>query len=420
MGLKNKIIRNCSMTFPLMSSTTSSTTGKQQLTKEEKAEILAKKAATKAAKNKRKVAIRELKAQDVPKTPFEKYAENPKAFEETLKNAQEKALSCWKRLKWEYHTCRDRSKDVSSSSTLSTITECMLYNDMLKTSLDNASSAQDLANTLGRDALTYRAQSEEAQGPAPESAEPQIFFQECARLVQTFLELDQARLATYQTKAIEIETQTVPVDFFDCLSRMFPQTNETNRMILCAFIKILVDGITFSGPTCEIAISVLYHYRVQDKKNHELDVSKVVLAKHCAEGEKKCLACAGVQALNVVRRYSGRMTDPAINKMLVSLLNGHETALNALSEYIEILCRDKFKPNRDSEEDYQQQQNRAQRYCDLIMMFNHQFCRRYDHPFSGIKLFSQEQLGEIVRLLLEHLGMTIEQVESHITAFKQP
>ena len=415
----------------------SSATGKQQLTEAEKAAILAKKAAAKEEKNMRRGEKLKVKAQKVPETPFEKYKKDPDAFEKRVEDEQKNALLCWNRLNVEYKILV-QSMVVNLSSTLCEINEGFQRINKLKTLLNDASSAKDLADTLGRNALNFRtqleSQSEEAQGPAPENAEAQclapenaearVFVPEHARLIQSFIESEQARLALCQKEAIAVDKQKVPNDFIDCLSKMLPQSNKIYRMILCAFIKILVSGITFSEPTCETAISVLAHYhtqamrnrkRTQSEKIHEVDGSNVVRAKHCAEGDKKCLDCAGVQALNVVHHHCGYMTDAAIKKMLVSLLNGHKTALEALSEYLLIKCNYKFEPRRDLSENYQLQQNRAQRYDDLIMIFNHQFCRRCH--FSEIEQFSQEQHGEIVRLLLEHLGMTIEQVDSHITAF---
>ena len=396
------------------------------------------KAAVKDAKNRRRGEMLKVKAQKVPETPFEKYKKDPAAFEKSVEDAQKNACLCWDRLIVEYGILV-QSMVVNLSLTLCEINEGFQLINTLKKLLNDASSAKDLADTLGRNALNFRtqleSQSEEAQGPAPENAEARVFVPEHAearvfvpehaRLIQSFIESEQARLALCQKEAIAVDKQKVPNDFIDCLSQMFPQSNKIYRMILCAFIKILVSGITFSEPTCETTIRVLTHYHTkamrnrnrttQSEKIHEVDGSIVVSAKHCAEGDKKCLDCAGVQALNVVHHHYGYMTDAAIKKMLVSLLNGHKTALEALSEYLVINCNYKFEPRRDSSENYQLQQNRAQRYDDLIMIFNYQFCRRCH--FSEIEQFSQEQHGEIVRLLLEHLGMTIEQVDSHITAF---
>jgi hypothetical protein len=45
-----------------------------------------------------------------------------------------------------------------------------------------------------------------------------------------------------------------------------------------------------------------------------------------------------------------------------------------------------------------------------------EFAVRTNH-FLEVKRFSEEHRGEIVRLILEKLDMTMEQVDSHVSAF---
>jgi len=90
--------------------------------------------------------------------------------------------------------------------------------------------------------------------------------------------------------------------------------------------------------------------------------------------------------------------------MIFSLLNGHETALEALWKFLEMACYKIFR--KDS--------HLCARYSVLIDVFFSKSHRNY----YDFQRFSEEQRGEIATMILKHCGMTIEEVESRITAFR--
>ena len=198
--------------------------------------------------------------------------------------------------------------------------------------------------------------------------------------------------------------QNAPAEFVECFIGMLSWTSELNNLILCVIIKLLFGRIEFVKPTCETAIDVRCHLHVQDLNQRNVDGSIAAQARNCADNTG-CLDCTGVQAWNIVRHH-GYMYDRAIKKMLISLLNGRETALEAFWKFLEMECEHKF--NHDP--------RLFRRYSSLINMFIPQFHhkKRHSHDFQR---FSEEQRGEIAKMILRRCDMTIEEVESCITTF---
>ncbi len=131
-----------------------------------------------------------------------------------------------------------------------------------------------------------------------------------------------------------------------------------------------------------------------------VDGSIAAQARNCAQ-ETGCLDCAGIQAWNIVRHH-GCMSPDAIKKMLIPLLNGRETALEAFSKFLEMKCKSKFNSDPCL----------VKRYSSLIVMFVSQFDTKQE-----FHRFSEKERDEIANIILSQCGMTIEEIESIITTF---
>lgn len=227
-----------------------------------------------------------------------------------------------------------------------------------------------------------------------------LTFQDKVCTVSTFAE----QPATCEKEAISKARQEAPAKFVKCLIDMFPQLAELNKLILCVILKLLFGRIKFVKPRCNTAINVRRHLHVQDLKQRNVDGSIAARAKICADNTK-CLDCTGIQAWNVLRHHHGCMYNCAIKKMLISLLNGHETALEAFWKFLKIEYNYKIDVVPYI----------VGTYSSLIDMFIPQF-HRMEH-FDDFQRFSDKERGEIANMILEQCGMTIEEVESRITAF---
>jgi hypothetical protein len=217
--------------------------------------------------------------------------------------------------------------------------------------------------------------------------------------IMEFYSSQMERLQHCLQEVSEREKRELPANFLKCLDIVFPKSHLSNNqimMLICTIVKLLSGGLTLSEPTCYDAKSVCYHVDSQLKKKHNIDGSIAVKAKHCSE--QGCLDCMGAQARNVILHHT-HMDPEAVKKMLHSLLTGHKTAYKPFQMYCEYWC--KTKPF-----EYQQ-------------MFKRLFGEHVDSIDQIVQKigFSDEQRTEIVRLMLQKLGMTIEGVDSHISAF---
>ena len=377
------------------------------LPKGERDAILAAKAARKAAKNQRKNERRKI-ASSLPKkpkkTPQEIFNENPNAVWEKVVYALRNAIM---ELEWLYKVF-DKYKEpilsITSSDHVSDIDTAIDNLNSIEVSYKSAITEPIRANDFLETALAFQAKfgtvSEYAEKcqpvPLPEQGRLNVILQ--------FYTSQKVRLVTCEKEATEMARQNAPAEFVECFIGMLSWTSELNNLILCVIIKLLFGRIEFVKPTCETAIDVRCHLHVQDLNQRNVDGSIAAQARNCADNTG-CLDCTGVQAWNIVRHH-GYMYDRAIKKMLISLLNGRETALEAFWKFLEMECEHKF--NHDP--------RLFRRYSSLINMFIPQFHhkKRHSHDFQR---FSEEQRGEIAKMILRRCDMTIEEVESCITTF---
>lgn len=267
-----------------------------------------------------------------------------------------------------------------------------------KTSQEIITSSLDMSGTalaFQNEVCTVSTCAEQCQHvPLPEQEK----FEE----VGTFI-AQKEQPATSETESISKARQEAPAKFVVCLIKMFPQSIELNKLPLCVILKLLFGRIDFVKPRCKTAIDVRRHLHIQDLNNRNVDGSIAAKAKVCAENSG-CLDCTGIQSWNVLRHHGFMYVRP-IKKMLFSLLNGRETALEAFWKFLEMEYDCKFDDGPCI----------VGRYSSLIDMFVPQF-HKMEH-FDGFQRFSDKERGEIAKMILDQCGMTIEEVESRITAF---
>jgi hypothetical protein len=215
-----------------------------------------------------------------------------------------------------------------------------------------------------------------------------------------FYSSEKERLKQHLEVLCENEDRAIQADFVELLENIFPQSHMSLKqriLLLCTIVKILTGRLTLVEPICDTARRVRDHVEMQLKNKRNIDGSIAVQAKNCAESTG-CLDCIGAQARNVILHHSD-MTVEACRKMLHSLLTGHKSALKAFEMYCEYWCGEKNMRNKK-----------------LVELLFEKHMVRINHIVQKVG-FSDEQRTEIVRLMLQKLGMTIEYVDSHISAF---
>ena len=377
-----------------------------------KKEILAARAAAKAADKARKRLNQAMKF-EVQETPQEVYDRTQQPYWKRVVDAQNDAMN-WKYVLDKFHGYRPQIELTCSSQTVRQIEDSISFNYQLKRMDDGMMVNKMNADRVLREAISFQTSSQahmskEARSLMDQALQPQSHPEQATiDAILEFYNFQKERLEHCRQEAVERDNHNAPRDFLACLNGIFPKSCMPECQILllfCTTVKILVGGITFSPPSCGTAINVRFHVQRQLANCTNVDGPTALLAKHCAEGDMHCLDCAGIQARNV-QLLHGNMFPEAIQKMLYSLLKGHDTALEAFLKFCEIECRLKFDPECITVPEHLI----FLRYNSLIEMFIPDFAVR-------VKRFSEEQRGEIVRLILEQLGMTMEQVDSHISAF---
>jgi hypothetical protein len=324
-----------------------------------------------------------------------------------------KKANDWQSVLDKFKENREQIESACASQSVLQIEDLTRINNVLKRMYNDMVSKQNQAERVLNEAISFQRNSqvpmsEEARILMDQALQPQVHPEQATiDAILEFYNVQKERLENCLQEAVERDKRNVPKDFVKLLDGIFPTPHiiVQNLLLLCTIVKILVGGITFSPPSCDTAINVRGHVHRQLANSRNVDGSTAVLAKHCAEGVNHCLDCAGVQACNVQLLHE-IMFPEAIQKMLYSLLKGHDTALEAFLKFCEIQCRLKFDPECITVPEHLI----FLRYNSLIEMFIPDFAVR-------VKRFSEEQRGEIVRLILERLGMTMEQVDSHISAF---
>jgi len=395
----------------------SSAGGKTKPTKEEIAQILADKAAKKAAKQERRADSWQSKVPET--TPQERYDRDQKLCWKEVVDARCKK-SDWEFVFGTFESKREQIVSACSSLRIDQIEDAIRYNKENRRWYDGNVSKEHTADWLLQQAVSFQKSSkvqmsEEAQFLMAQALQPQS-RPEQAKIdaILEFHSFQKERLERCLQEATARDNHNVPRDFMTCLDGIFPKSHMSERQALllyCTTVKILVGGIEFSPPSCDTAINVRYHVHMQLENRRNVDGSIAVRAKHCAEGDMNCLDCAGVQAHNVLLLHN-HMFAEAVRKMLHSLLSGHDTALEAFLKFCEIQCKSKFEPKYTGVPEFYL----FLRYRSLIKMLIPEFAVR-TNPCLKVTRFSEEHRGEIVRLILEKLGMTMEQVDLHVAAF---
>jgi hypothetical protein len=375
----------------------------KQLPAAERAAIQAEKYAIKAAKSQRRLLQVARKSPKKPKpTPQEIFNKNPNASWETVECALNVANTDVQSLYKNFEEYRDSILSVTRSDRLPDIDFAINKVDAIKMRYESATTTPTLANDLLKTTRAFQAELGTVSAYTEKCQPVPLPDQERLNHILRFYTEQKERLVTCKNQAIGMLRQKDPANLVECFIGMFPQSGELNNLILCVIIKLLFGGMKFVEPTCETAIYVRNHLYIQDRNQRNVDGSIAAQARNCADNTG-CPDCTGVQAWNIVRHHE-YMCARAIKKMLISLLNGRETALEAFWKFLEMECEHKFNSNPSL----------FGRYSSLIVMFIPQFHKKL-HP--DFQRFSEEQRGEIAKMMLGRCGMTIEEVKSRITAF---
>jgi hypothetical protein len=371
------------------------------LTAEEKDAILAKKAATKAAKKDRRSERLSFLA---AKSPVDFYIENPMSYWIKVVDVEipkwTDIVKAFENARRSVHECDTTSRE-SLEMTMSSLVVIIKHmntarnaelskNEFLKIALELHSQAQIKPSEELQSLMTL------AQQQIPRPA------QEKLDEIMEFYSSQMERLQHCLQEVSEREKRELPANFINCLDIVFPDSciskeGKQRMMLMCTIVKLLSGQLTLSAPTCDCAKEVSSHVDKQLEKRHNIDGSKAVKAKICAE-QTGCLDCMGAQARNVILLHK-HMDLEAFKKMLHSLLTGHKTAYEAFKMF----CKYWYEKKPF---EYQQ-------------MFKRLFGEHVDSIDNIVQKigFSDEQRTEIVRLMLEKLSMTIEEIDSYISAF---
>jgi hypothetical protein len=369
------------------------------LTPEEKREFLARKAATKAAKDARRS---ERLKEELQLTVQDRYDRDPITFWESVVKSRN---PIWGALEgvFQYAISSVTTCDLNNRQSVEAVLRDL---HSVKSIIESEENAVTQKTYLLEQAvrLQFNSQvppSEElqslmdvAQQPIPRPTQSRIDE------IMGFYSSEKERLEQHLKVLCENEDRAIPADFVELLENIFPQSHMSLKqriLLLCTIVKLLTGRLTLVEPTCNTAINVSCHVQRQLDKKHNIDGSIAVLAKHCAESTG-CLDCMGAQARNVILHHS-YMTVEACRKMLHSLLTGHKTSLKAFEMYCEYWCGEKNMRNKQ-----------------LVELLFEKHMVRINHIVQKVG-FSDEQRTEIVRMMLEKFGMTIEDVDSRISAF---
>lgn len=367
---------------------------KSPLTPEEKREILARKA-EKAARRFELVSkgyqITEQERYDInPIVVWKDVVESRKpmwdVLEEVFQEANSSVRKCDLTKKGNIEeTLRDLSR-------ISSIIWNSIADERKKQSLlENAVQLQSNSQVPPSEQL--QSMMDVAQQPIPRPTQSRIDE------IMGFYSSEKERFEQYLKVFCENEERAVPTDFVVLLDMIFPQPHLSlmqKKLLLCTIVKLLTGRLTLVEPTCDTARTVREYVEMQLRLRHNIDGPTAVRAKHCAESTG-CLDCMGVQARNVILHHTN-MNVEACRKMLHSLLSGHGTALKAFEMYCEYWF------------------GKEERSKQLVELLFEKHMVNIDSIMQKVG-FSEEQRTEIVRLMLQKLDMTIEGVDSHISAF---
>jgi hypothetical protein len=368
---------------------------KMPLTPEEKRVILA----TKAAKDARRL---ERVSKGLQITAQDRYDLNPIVV---WKNVVESRIPIW-------HVLEEVYLDAISS-----VTKCDLKNkqsieetlrdlNRISSIIWNSSADERKKHSLLENAVQLQSNSQVppseqlqsmmdvAQQPIPRPTQSRIDE------IMGFYSSEKERFEQYLKVFCENEERAVPTDFVVLLDMIFPQPHLSlmqKKLLLCTIVKLLTGRLTLVEPTCDTARTVRDYVEMQLKNNRNIDGARAVLAKNCAESTAGCLDCKGIQARNVILHHT-YMNPKACGKMLHSLLSGHGTALKAFEMYCEYWF------------------GKEERSKQLVELLFEKHMVNIDSIMQKVG-FSEEQRTEIVRLMLQKLDMTMEGVDSHISAF---
>jgi hypothetical protein len=232
-----------------------------------------------------------------------------------------------------------------------------------------------------------------AQQPIPRPEQARISE------IMGFYSSEKERLEQHLKVLCENEERAISTDFVVLLDSIFPQPHLSRMqkmLLLCTIVKLLTGRLTLVESTCDTARAVSDHVEMQLKNNRNIDGPTAVRAKRCAESTS-CLDCMGVQARSVILHHT-YMNPEACRKMLHSLLSGHGTALKAFEMYCEYWF------------------GKEERSKQLVELLFKKYVVDIDCIVQKVG-FSDEQRTEIVRLMLQKLDMTMEDVDSRISAF---
>jgi hypothetical protein len=369
------------------------------LTPEEKKEILDRKAATKAAKDARRV---ERKENEVPKTEQELYDSNPIPYWSTVIESKN---PIWDALEGVFQDAISSVTECDPTKKVD-IEESLRELGQIRFVIESAENDERKKKNLLEKAVHLQSNSQVPPSKELQSlmvvAQQPIPRPEQARIseIRGFYISEKERLEQNLKVICENEERTIPLDFVEILDRIFLQSHmslEQRKLLQCTIFKILTGKLTLVEPTCGTAQTVYDHVERQLEKNRNIDGAIAVCAKHCAESTG-CLDCMGAQARNVILHHT-YMKVEACRKMLHSLLSGHKTALKAFEMYCEYWFGKENMRNKQ-----------------LVELLFEKHIVRINHIVQKVG-FSDEQRTEIVRLMLQKLDMTMEDVDSHISAF---
>jgi hypothetical protein len=370
----------------------------------------ATKAATKASKKERRMNLLKMREEE---TEQQAYDRDPVSrWKKVIKARHDD--SDWIFLKKKIVSSCEEIKTASSSLTVHELKnaigkicgiftiyeQCMRRYSVAKYLLNNAVELQNSSEVQLSEEV--RSLIHQAQQPLFQPDQTEI---DC---ILEFHRFQMDRLESCLQEASARENAKIANEFLSFLTGIFPESHMSQPQILllfCTFVKILVGRITFSPPSCKTTIIVSNHVQKKLAKNRNVDESIVNLSKICAEGDIHCLDCAGVHAYNILL-LNVNMYDEAFRNMLYSLLSGHDTALKAFFDFCAKQCKVFCKPEKMSDPAH----HVFLQYQFLIEMLISQFSLKEN-------LFFEEYQGEIVKLILEKIGMTMEQVDSHVSAF---
>ncbi len=395
---------------------------KHQITPEDKALEIAEKGKRKDAKNVRKTARRQAiratrnaedeairatrNAEDdarhgiFPKTQYQIFQENPNAFWEKIQLLRSQCVDEIGSIQHKFDSVKDHILSITTESdhNYMDIDNAFMHLNTLNHYCELMITKRIKANNLLLEANKFHVESQIVPTEVQRCLLP-LEEQPDTHSIMQFCIFHKERLCDCKRNAIVRDQKKVPFDFVNYLIMMFPQTIHQNKIIICVFINYLVGNIKIKTPICSTAITVRNHIQTQDRINHNIDGSIAVLAKNCAN-TSNCLDCSGIQSWNIVRLYKSGISQHAINKMLISLLNGHETALEAFCHFLMMKCNKQFE--NDS-------RNRI-RCEEVIRIVSYPVC---------LERISSEYRFEIVNLLLTKLGISIIEVNQHIEMLLQ-